>query len=144
MATYSDKLIKAYKVKVMVEDDNGVPVQIGRAQSINVKVAQNIEAQNELGSDKSVEIIEGIQGVTGDINELMVNFDVVKNYAMRDANGDLPYMKFIAYIPIPAEGREQVLTVSGAKIDGFDFTGDVTKKALDNKLAFVAIDAQVV
>lgn len=143
MTTYTDKAIKAYKVKVFVEDDDGAEIAIGRAQTVRFSTKNNLEGVPELGNSKNVEIAEGLENVTGSLEEVMVNLDMAKNYAFRNSDGDLPYMKFIAYIPIRSESREQVVTITGAKLEGFDFNSSVRNKTITGTYNFQAIEARI-
>jgi len=141
VTVYSDSVVKAYKVKVFLEQDDGTNVPIGRATNFTANLANDLEAIPELGSVRPVEIIEGMEKVTGSITEMSISLDVIKTYAMRSESGSLPYMRFIG--TVPTSTGIKTITVSGAKLNGFAFNADVKNKALNNTYAFTAIRVEV-
>lgn len=141
MGIYQNKTIRAYKCKVSVTDNDGNDVPIGRAQSFSLTVTHNNESVGELNNDKPVEIIEGIEKISGKINELHVPGAGLMQVAVRDSDGELPYLTMTGVFRTKT-GYKKVV-VKGAKLQGFGFDSSVSEKTLKGDFGYDALDYDV-
>jgi hypothetical protein len=137
MCAYSRQSIKAYKIKVLVRDENDAEVVIGKAQSFEVKVDNKTEFLKELGNENPAEINEGIAETTGTLVEAMINFNMFGK-GIRDGNGDLPYLTLSGTLPLPSGGSVN-LVASGVKLDSVEIPTALENKWLKGTYPFKAI-----
>ena len=138
---YQNRVIKARLAKIMIRDENDAELTIGRAQSLIVKVENDLEEIKELTEDGTVEIVEGSEGISGSIKEVMINFNLL-NKAMRDSNGNVPYMTLSG--TVNTEQGYKTVVVSGVKLKGWNFEVGTDKKKLEGSYDYVGCKVKIV
>jgi hypothetical protein len=130
--------------QIMVTDNNGHQITIGRAQSFEVKLDNNVDFLNELGNEGPAEIIEGVTKITGTLEEAMINFNMFDSgiQSIDPTTGivELPYLSISG--TLQTNFGPVTIIVSGVKIDSIEMKVSLEDKWLKGTYPFHAISLQ--
>ena len=140
---HSNKSVRAHKIKITCFDETlNEEVPIGYAQSFEIKIPQSTAFVDGLGSDKALEIVEGIPHPTGTIDEIFINTNLIDK-TQRNDDGELPYLSFLGVVKIG--GIDKTIKVSGAKLDSLTLKFDLTvANSLKGSFPFKALDIEII
>ena len=140
---HQNKSVRAHKIKITCFDEAlNEEVPIGYAQSLEIKIPNATAFIEGLGSDKPLEIVEGIPKPTGTIDEVIINTNLI-NRTQRNDDGELPYLSFTGIVKIG--GINKTINVSGAKLDGLTLKFDLTAAgSLKGSFSFKALSIEVI